>query len=222
RRSTFSEERHGDDQDQDPFRYSKKKKKRRDVDKSSSKKDDMEIEQDIGMTADDVQEDDTAPTQDRSKWFKKDVVVRPETPDPEWHKESNDAPEQNDTAPTQDRSKWFKKDVVVRPETPDPEWHKESNDAPEQSCFNDMLNAYKGPATFDDILGSVVDFTNFTKKFLQKDKITKVDLEGPAFKLLKEKYKNYIELEYNFQECYRALIDLTDMIIQNVKEFHMI
>nr|GEX80295.1 hypothetical protein [Tanacetum cinerariifolium] len=120
----------------------------------------MEIEQDIGMTADDVQEDDTAPTQDRSKWFKKDVVVRPETPDPEWH--------------------------------------KESNDAPEQSCFNDMVNAYKGPATFDDITGSVIDFTNFTKNFVQKDKITKVDLEGPTFKLLKEKYKNYIELEYNF------------------------
>ncbi|GKG64159.1 hypothetical protein Tco_0651260, partial [Tanacetum coccineum] len=38
--------------------------------------------------------DDVAPTQDRCKWFKQDVVVSLETPNPEWYKEpnSNDAP----------------------------------------------------------------------------------------------------------------------------------
>ncbi|GJU44975.1 hypothetical protein Tco_1202241 [Tanacetum coccineum] len=56
--------------------------------------DDTKIEQDADMAADDVQEDDTDPTLERSKWFKEDVVVRPETPDPEWHKEPNDVPEQ--------------------------------------------------------------------------------------------------------------------------------
>ncbi|GJZ80477.1 hypothetical protein Tco_0645471 [Tanacetum coccineum] len=116
------------------------------------------------------------------------------------------------TTPTQDRSKWFKEDVVVRPKTPDLEWHEEPNDVPEQSWFNDMVNAQKGPVTFDDIMGSVVDFTNFAKNCLQKDKITKSDLEGPAFKLLKGKYKNYIELEYNFEECYLALTDQTNWI----------
>ncbi|GKF68436.1 hypothetical protein Tco_0198115, partial [Tanacetum coccineum] len=44
----------------------------------------------------------------------------------------------------------------------------------------------------------------------QEDKITKSDLEGPTFKLLKGKYKNYIKLEYNFEECYRALTDHID------------
>ncbi|GJT86293.1 hypothetical protein Tco_1068010 [Tanacetum coccineum] len=58
------------------------------------------------------------------------------------------------------------------------EWHEEPNDVPEQSWFNDMVNAQKGPVTFDDIMGSV----------------------------------NYIELEYNFEECYRALTDQTDWI----------
>ncbi|GJS99982.1 hypothetical protein Tco_0821152 [Tanacetum coccineum] len=96
--------------------------------------------------------------------------------------------------------------------TPDLEWHKEPNDALEQSWFNDMVNTEKGSVTFDDIMDSVVDFTKFTKNCLQNDKIMKVDLEGPAFKLLKGNYKKYIELEYNFKQCYLALTDQIDWI----------
>ncbi|GJT97271.1 hypothetical protein Tco_1092789 [Tanacetum coccineum] len=70
--------RHRDDQDQDPPRDSEKKRKRKDADTSSFKKDgavdDTEIEQDADMAIDDVQEDDTAPTQDWSTWFKQDDV----------------------------------------------------------------------------------------------------------------------------------------------------
>ncbi|GJW32157.1 hypothetical protein Tco_0052189 [Tanacetum coccineum] len=68
-----------------------------------------------------------------------------------------------------------------------------------------MVNSEKNQRTFDDVMGSVIDFTNFTKNCLKKDKITKADLEGPAFKLMKGIHKNYIELEYNFKQCYLAL-----------------
>ncbi|GJZ37074.1 hypothetical protein Tco_0583265, partial [Tanacetum coccineum] len=120
--------------------------------------------------------------------------------------------QQYDNAPNQDRSTWFKQDAIVRPEIPDPEWHKEPNDVTEQNWFNDMVNAEKGPITCDDIMGSVVDFTKFTKNCLQKDNITKANLEGPTFKLFKGNYKNYIELEYNFEQCYLALTDQIDWI----------
>ncbi|GJY33822.1 hypothetical protein Tco_0418291 [Tanacetum coccineum] len=60
--------------------------------------------------------------------------------------------------------------------------------------------------------GSVVDFTKFVKNCLQKEKIRKADLKERAFKLLKGNYKNYIELEYNFEQCYLPLIDQTDWI----------
>ncbi|GJX71140.1 hypothetical protein Tco_0308311 [Tanacetum coccineum] len=58
--------------------------------------DDTKMIQDDDMSTDDMPHDDDAPTQDRSKWFKQDVVVGPETPDPEWHKKPNadDAPKQ--------------------------------------------------------------------------------------------------------------------------------
>ncbi|GJW59987.1 hypothetical protein Tco_0109322 [Tanacetum coccineum] len=98
---------------------------------------------------------------------------------------ATDDVQEDDTALTQDRSKWFKEDVVVRPETPDPEWNKNQMMFPSKQLYQNCLH---------------------------KEKITKSDLEGPTFKLLKGKYKNYIKLEYNFEECYRALTDHIDWI----------
>ncbi|GJR42619.1 hypothetical protein Tco_1310722 [Tanacetum coccineum] len=77
--------------------------------------------------------------------------------------------------------------------------------------FHDVVSAKKDPVTFDDVMGSIIDFTKFTN-CLQKDKITKADLEGPAFKLLKGNYRIYIELEYNFEQCYLALTDQIDWV----------
>ncbi|GJX10449.1 hypothetical protein Tco_0200308 [Tanacetum coccineum] len=150
-----------------------KKRKRKDADTSSSKKE---------LIQDDV-EDDDALVQD-------DDMAADDTP-------------HHDAAPTQGNPKWFKQDVVVRQETPDPEWYKEPNadDAREQNWLNEMLDAKKDLVTFDDLIGSTIDFTKFAKHFLKKDKITKADLEGQEFKLLKGNYRNYIELEYNMEQC---------------------
>nr|GEU64032.1 hypothetical protein [Tanacetum cinerariifolium] len=105
----------------------------------------------------------------------------------------------DDTAPSQDRSKWFKQSP--RPETPDPDWHKEPNadDGPELMWFNDLVHAEKDPLTFDDLMGSIVDFTKFIMNHLKKDIIYKADLEGPTFMLLKGTCESQIKLEYNFK-----------------------
>ncbi|GKD90208.1 hypothetical protein Tco_1365715, partial [Tanacetum coccineum] len=71
--------------------------------------------------------------------------------------------------------------------------------------FNEMVNADKNPRTFEDVIGSIINFINFTKNCLKKDKVTKSDLEGLAFKLMKGRHKNYIELEYNFEHKPLAL-----------------
>ncbi|GJR30091.1 hypothetical protein Tco_1106323 [Tanacetum coccineum] len=98
-------------------------------------------------------------------------------------------PTQDDTVPkpdasanedAMDKSKWFKQDVVERLETPDPDWFKEPN------------------------------VNNAPGQNYKKDKLTKADLEGPAFALLKGNYKNNIELEYNMEQCYLALTDQID------------
>ncbi|GJW23971.1 hypothetical protein Tco_0037782, partial [Tanacetum coccineum] len=61
-------------------------------------------------------------------------------------------------------------------------------------------------------MGSTVDFTKFAKHCLKKEKITKANLEGPAFNLLKGNYRTYIELEYNMEQCYLALTDQIDWV----------
>ncbi|GJX42631.1 hypothetical protein Tco_0257621 [Tanacetum coccineum] len=121
-------------------------------------------------------------------------------------------PTQENVVPEQDNSIWFKQYIVERPETPDPDWYKEpnANDAPEQNWFNEMVNAEKDLVTFDDLMGSTVDFTKFAKHCLKKDKIMKADLKGPAFALLKGNYRNSIELECNLKQCYLALTDQID------------
>ncbi|GJY81456.1 hypothetical protein Tco_0494207 [Tanacetum coccineum] len=89
----------------------------------------------------------------------------------------NDEPQlQDDASPTHNNSIWFKQDA--RPESPDPEWHKEPNadDAPKQTWFNELVNAQTDPLTFDDLMGSTVDFTKFAMHHFKKDRITRADI----------------------------------------------
>ncbi|GJX19234.1 retrovirus-related pol polyprotein from transposon TNT 1-94 [Tanacetum coccineum] len=164
-RTKVLKKRRHDDKDKDPSGDSEKgKKKRKQKDSESSKDKDT-----TGSSKEEQVQDD--------------VVNAKEQP-------------QNDDAPKQDNSIWFKQDDVVRPETLDSQWHKEPNadDASEQNSFNELVNAKKDPLTFDDLMGSIVDFTKFSKNRLKKDKISKADLQGPNFILLKGTCRNSIEL----------------------------
>nr|GEX15087.1 retrovirus-related Pol polyprotein from transposon TNT 1-94 [Tanacetum cinerariifolium] len=52
------------------------------------------------------------------------------------------------------------------------------------------------------------------------DKITKEDVEGPTFKLLRGTYKNSLEHEYNMDQCHLALTDKIDWINPKGDRFH--
>ncbi|GJV80497.1 hypothetical protein Tco_1516367 [Tanacetum coccineum] len=57
--------------------------------------------------------------------------------------------------------------------------------------------------------------------FLNKDNITKADLEGLTFKLLKNRFKNNIELEYNMEKCHLAMPDKIDWTNPKRERFHI-
>nr|GEV14969.1 hypothetical protein [Tanacetum cinerariifolium] len=69
-------------------------------------------------------------------------------------------------------------DDVVDVEDPTQADEPTVDDAPEQTWFNEMVNAEKNQWTFDVVMGLIIDFTNFTKNCLKKNKITKVNLKG--------------------------------------------
>ncbi|GJS83132.1 hypothetical protein Tco_0749673 [Tanacetum coccineum] len=58
------------------------------------------------------------------------------------------------------------------------------------------------------------------EEFPKKDKITKADLEGPTFELLKSKFKNNIELEYNMEQCYLAMTGRISWANSEGNRFH--
>ncbi|GJX09811.1 hypothetical protein Tco_0199670 [Tanacetum coccineum] len=123
----------------------------------------------------------------------------------------NDADQpQDDVAPKHGNSTWFKQ--PSRPPTLDLKWNKDKkiNDGTEQTWFNDLVNAEKDPLTFNELMVTPIYFSKFAMNYLKLDKITKADLVGPVYKLLKETCKSSIELEYNMDQCYNSLTDQLD------------
>ncbi|GJV06144.1 hypothetical protein Tco_1343800 [Tanacetum coccineum] len=98
-----------------------------------------------------------------------------------------DQPQDNAEPHTNNASKknWFKQ--PLRPPTPDPEWNncQVVDGQPEQTWFNDLVSGQKDPLTFDELMATPIDFFKFAKNHLKLDKITKADLVGPVYNLLK-------------------------------------
>nr|GEU71764.1 hypothetical protein [Tanacetum cinerariifolium] len=66
-------------------------------------------------------------------------------------------------------------------------------------------NADKPSKIFDDLMSTPIDFSAFIMNGLKIKNPTQETLLGPTIKLLKGTRTNYVELEYDFEECYKAL-----------------
>ncbi|GJY10720.1 hypothetical protein Tco_0378905 [Tanacetum coccineum] len=89
-----------------------------------------------------------------------------------------------------------------------------------QSWFIELVDAEEEPEEHKLLNGLVVLFGKCMNKFLNKYNITKEDLEGPLFKLLKKIFKNSVELEYNIEQCHFALTDKIDLANPEGNRFH--
>ncbi|GJX99507.1 hypothetical protein Tco_0356526 [Tanacetum coccineum] len=100
----------------------------------------------------------------------------------------------------------------IHPPTLDTEWNKYQvvDDQPKQPWFNNLLSAQNDSLIFDELMATPIDFSNFAKNRLKLDKITKADLVGPVYNLLKGTCQSSIKLEYNMEECFKALTNRLD------------
>nr|GEV92493.1 hypothetical protein [Tanacetum cinerariifolium] len=64
--------------------------------------------------------------------------------------------------------------------------------------------------TFDELISTPIDLSAFIMNGLNINKLTQETLLGLAFRLLKGIRSNYAELEYDFEECYKALSEKLD------------
>ncbi|GJW34344.1 hypothetical protein Tco_0054376 [Tanacetum coccineum] len=75
---------------------------------------------------------------------------------------------------------------------------------------SDMLQDQRETWTFDELMITPIDFSAFIMNGLKINNLTQETLLGPAFRLLKGTHFNYAELEYDFEECYKALSEKLD------------
>ncbi|GJU58071.1 hypothetical protein Tco_1235837 [Tanacetum coccineum] len=63
---------------------------------------------------------------------------------------------------------------------------------------------------FDELMITPIDFSAYIMNGLKITNLTQETLLGPAFRLLKGTCSNYTELEYEIEECYKALLEKLD------------
>ncbi|GJZ66289.1 hypothetical protein Tco_0622985 [Tanacetum coccineum] len=63
---------------------------------------------------------------------------------------------------------------------------------------------------FDELMSTPIDFSGYILNGLKVKNLTQEVLLGPAFRLLKGTRSNYAKLEYDFEECYKALSEKLD------------
>nr|GEV24854.1 retrovirus-related Pol polyprotein from transposon TNT 1-94 [Tanacetum cinerariifolium] len=63
---------------------------------------------------------------------------------------------------------------------------------------------------FDELMSTPIEFSSYILNGLKIENLTQEILLGLAFRLLKGTHSNYAELEYDFQECYNALLEKLD------------
>ncbi|GJV00869.1 hypothetical protein Tco_1330139 [Tanacetum coccineum] len=73
-----------------------------------------------------------------------------------------------------------------------------------------IVSAAKDPVTFNELMATPIDFSKYAMNRLKIDDLTQAHLVGPVYELLKGMCTSSIELEYNMEECFKALIDKLD------------
>ncbi|GJS23172.1 integrase, catalytic region, zinc finger, CCHC-type containing protein [Tanacetum coccineum] len=63
---------------------------------------------------------------------------------------------------------------------------------------------------FDELMNTPIDFSGYILNGLKMENLTQEVLLRPAFRLLKSTRSSYAKLEYDFEECYKDLLEKLD------------
>ncbi|GKB26943.1 hypothetical protein Tco_0866344 [Tanacetum coccineum] len=103
----------------------------------------------------------------------------------------------------------FKKPTPPQEPT-DLDWNigKTTKEAPTQNWLMTLAastSTDKSLKDFDELISTPIDLSGYILNGLKIENLTQEILLGPAFRLLKGTRSNYVKLEYDFEECYKAL-----------------
>nr|GFA59027.1 hypothetical protein [Tanacetum cinerariifolium] len=88
-----------------------------------------------------------------------------------------------------------------------------------QPWINELAKQSNSHTSFNELMDTPVDFSNFLINRLKVDTLTQELLAGPTYELLKGSCKSLVELEYHLEEVYKATTDQIDWVNPEGQEY---
>nr|GEX11275.1 hypothetical protein [Tanacetum cinerariifolium] len=131
-----------------------------------------------------------------------------ETPHPVFETGADDQP----IVQTSKHSEWFSQ--PKRPPSSDHAWNTTlpaaQGDA--QSWISDLARQTDARSSFNELLDTPIDFSNFIMHRLNVDTLTHDLLARPTYELMRGSFTSLTELEYHLEEVYKATTDQLDWV----------
>nr|GEW85879.1 hypothetical protein [Tanacetum cinerariifolium] len=107
---------------------------------------------------------------------------------------------------------WFSQQK--KPPTPDRDWNKTlpATHGSIQPWISELVKQSESRSSFNDLMDTPMDFSNFLMDRLKVDTLTPKLLAGPTYKLMKGSCKSLMELEFLLEEVYKATSDQLDWV----------
>nr|GEX16254.1 retrovirus-related Pol polyprotein from transposon TNT 1-94 [Tanacetum cinerariifolium] len=107
---------------------------------------------------------------------------------------------------------WFSQQK--KPPTPDRDWNKtlSATHRSIQPWISDLAKLSESRSSFNELMDTPVDFSNFLINQLKVDTLTPKLLACPTYELMKGSCKSLVELKYQLEEVYKATTDQLDWV----------
>nr|GFC28835.1 hypothetical protein [Tanacetum cinerariifolium] len=111
---------------------------------------------------------------------------------------------------TSQHLEWFSQ--PRKPPTPDRDWNKTLPAVQEsvQTWISELAKQADSLSSFNELLDTPIDFSNFIMNRLGVDTLTPELLAGPTYELMRGSCTSLTELEYHLEEVYKATTDQLD------------
>nr|GEZ31514.1 hypothetical protein [Tanacetum cinerariifolium] len=109
-------------------------------------------------------------------------------------------------------TEWFSQ--PKKPPTLDHDWNKTlpAAQGSTQTWISELAKQANSRSSFNDLLDTLLDFSNFIMNQLRVDTLTPELLARPTYELMKGSCNSLTELEYHLEEVYKATTDQLDWV----------
>nr|GFC03262.1 hypothetical protein [Tanacetum cinerariifolium] len=138
-----------------------------------------------------------------------------ESSHPEFETSADDQP----IVESSQHPKWFSQQQ--KPPTSDRDWNKTVSaiHGSIQLWISNLAKQSDSLSSFNELMDTLVDFSNSLINQLNVDTLTPKLLAGPTSELLKGLCKSLVELEYHLEEVYKATTDQLDWVIPEGQQY---